>query len=82
MLYIVTELATTLSSGTRKRELVWHVGEEPHKISESEKVLLVQADCDELSHIQQSFSGIPLSDKRVNVWNGEFADFIARNLPR
>ena len=40
----------------------------------------VQADGDELQHIADTMSNIPMSQKRVVRWTGETARFIVDNL--
>ena len=64
----------------------WHIGESTGDINNRAKdtpelVLLVQADGDELYHIQTTFEGIPFcKNVRVQSWRGEFARFILDNL--
>ena len=58
----------------------WHIGEPIPTFHLRQEITLVQADGDELEHIRHSITGIPISARRVVVWRGIFADFIARNL--
>lgn len=45
------------------------------------EVVEIQADEDELEHIQQYFTGIPFHKAaRVQRWFGDVANFIAHNL--
>lgn len=59
----------------------WHVGTPLGKIRNIQEVVEVQADGDELDHIESAFTGLPLAPKkRVVVWTGDFARFIVGNL--
>lgn len=59
----------------------YHIGSNAKLGCDPKTVTLVQADCDELDHIFKEIKGIPKSSKRVQVWRGDFAVFIAENLP-
>jgi hypothetical protein len=71
MLYVIGKNGKTIAG--------WHVGEKMSKINFDE-IAGVQADCDELYFIISSFSNIPYSEKRVQIWRGDFARFIVENL--
>ena len=42
--------------------------------------LIVQADGDELEIIRDNFTNLPMTDKRVVRWHGDFAWFIVANI--
>lgn len=78
-LVIYTEV---VSSGQRQ-EFQWYVGQERPNINRFAKssVIKIQADGDELIHIQDGFQNIPYSRlKRVQVWFEPWARFIYDNL--
>jgi hypothetical protein len=60
---------------------VWHVGE-PTSNSRlwNASEITLQADGDELEYIRHNFSNVPIANKRVVRWHGEFARFIATNM--
>lgn len=43
-------------------------------------LISIQADSDELTKIVHNLSHIPWSTAAVNIWHGEFANFIYHNL--
>jgi hypothetical protein len=55
-----------------------HVGEPLYKGSLSQ-VIEVQADGDELLHITQRFTNLPMTNGRVVRWFGDHARFIVAN---
>ena len=72
-------------------EIQWHVGEKlPCDLSEKYTTLEVQADGDELVYIVQHFHNLPIAHicahtktlAAVQKWRGDFAAFIADNLPQ
>jgi hypothetical protein len=78
---------TSHPKGSRLTE-TWHDGEavpvnhiqDLHGLVEF-KVLSVQADGGELDHIRHAFTNLPFNySRRVQVWHGDFAEFILRNL--
>lgn len=74
MMYII------LKNGTLKgQEIIWNVGNPVPKIDVI-KVVMVQADGDELGHIESEFSGLPMGKGRVIRWFGDHARFIMGNL--
>lgn len=77
MLYITNEIKTSL--GTIYPQDGWHVGEKFPTLVPSQ-VVSVRVDGDELDYILDNFSNIPFSQRRVQIWRGEFARFIAENL--
>ena len=65
------------------REYTWHVGQKnPVLFKNVDDVIEVQADGDELQHIEMMFvGGFPLFfNKRVCKWYGDFAKLIVGNL--
>lgn len=58
----------------------WHVGERPPKNRTLYDCYLIQADGDELDYILSNFSNIPKTNKKLQVWTGDFANFIWQNL--
>ncbi len=87
MLYIVTKEIRFETPRTREYE--WHVGEKNPLESQKnnvtshiiECVTEVQADGDELGHIEYNFPTMPRArGKRVVRWFGTDAKFIAANL--
>jgi hypothetical protein len=59
----------------------WHVGEPVPPVAESDEIESVQADGDELLYIIDNFANVPYNTRRrVHLWHGEFATFIAHNL--
>lgn len=71
MLYIIT----------KDGEISWHVGNGPLNMPFSKKVIMIQADGDELEYILDEFSNLPRNHlKRVIKWFGDDAMFIAHNL--
>jgi hypothetical protein len=76
MLYIVLDI------DGHEMEKTWHVGEPCDITPEvAAKVMLVQADSDELTHIVRHFQNLPFAKARlVQTWRGDLAKFIAENL--
>jgi len=65
------------------KEYKWHVGNERlAMLFEPEKVVMVQADGDELTAIFEQFRNIPAASGlcRVVRWYGDHAKFIAANI--
>ena len=66
------------------REYNWHVGEpNPVRFEHVDDVIEVQADGDELEHIEMMFrsNSFPLFfNKRVCRWFGDYAKLIVGNL--
>jgi hypothetical protein len=44
-------------------------------------VTSVYADGDELEFLRRNFTNIPFASTRTQIWRGDFAAFIADNLP-
>lgn len=62
------------------KSISWHIGEAKPNF-ETEDIVEIQADCDELNYIFNNFRGIPFAfNKRVVNWFGDVAKFIAHNL--
>lgn len=65
-------------------ELHWHIGEflpEPLNAHNKHLIVAVQADGAELFAIFDQFDNLPSArDKIVQIWRGEFAQFIVDNL--
>ena len=60
--------------------ITWHIGQSP-EFQIWNGIRTVQADGDELEHIQNNFTSIPMrTGKRVVIWHGEMAQFIVDNL--
>lgn len=86
-------MPATRSIGSQDKDnkpgLEWHVGEaipvpKTRVGVPTPKVIEVQADGDELTFIDESFSFIPFPMEPVRVvrWFGDMAQFIYHNLPR
>lgn len=59
----------------------WHIGEKnPIPYNGVNSVIDIQADGDELRHIQSSFTNIPIANVRVMRWFGDIARTIIANL--
>ena len=60
----------------------WHVGRGNKEIKKySVEVSSIQADGDELEHIEDKFNNIPtVKSERVVTWFGDDAKFIVANL--
>lgn len=71
MLYLIEKSTQTT--------IRWHVGETTD-FKKFAQFDLVKADGDELDYIKANFSNIPFSNKRVNIWEGEYARFIINNF--
>jgi hypothetical protein len=70
-----------IAEGTQEgaNSISWHVGEPLPEIDVS-RVLVVQADGDELEFIYREFANIPHGRGGVVMWYGDMAKFIAGNL--
>jgi hypothetical protein len=60
----------------------WHVGEAKPRLHsrESDNLLYVQADGDELLHIMLIFKEIPMTSLPIVKWRQPWASFIVDNL--
>lgn len=78
-LMIYTE---TVNSGVQ-HEYQWYVSQQKPNINRFAEsfIIKIQADGDELIHIQHGFDNIPFSRlKRVQIWYEPWAKFIYDNL--
>lgn len=68
---------------TKSETGCWYIGQtlSPAFVTMLKSVVEVQADGDELEFIKESFTNIPFSVRNHIIWKGEFARFIAENLP-
>ncbi len=62
-----------------RRDFVWHVGKQNLPVAMSE-IIAIQADGDELEHIKNKMSNIPMTDSRCVRWYGDMAKFIVSNV--
>ncbi|MFA6358622.1 MAG: hypothetical protein WCY09_08210 [Candidatus Omnitrophota bacterium] len=74
----------TVCKGT---SIEWHVGEDLRRLIRllgggvELNVIQVQADGDELEHIKNNFTGLPMHNtRRIQTWRGDHAQFITDNL--
>lgn len=57
----------------------WHLGDE--KTNQlSYRAVEIEADGEELAYIIQHFTNVPLANRRVVKWTGDFATFIWNNI--
>jgi predicted amidohydrolase len=54
----------------------YHIGQ---SLPDGDEVIQIQADGDELDHIYNTFSNIPVARKRVVNYFGDMAKFIVEN---
>lgn len=81
MLYVVM---TSDRRAGEKETRIWHMGDNtPLSHEDMEKVVEIQADCDELIWVAESFKNLPIHNRaRVQRWFGDQAKFIASVLGR
>ncbi len=83
MLFITLRNERACAHTKPTESLVWHIGEPnplkdvPERVAQ---VIEVQADGDELGHIANTFTNVPMAKKNTVRWHGDIAKFIAQNL--
>jgi len=62
------------------REYVWECDKDKPNIPADETIVTIMADGEELDHVINNFTGIPIANTFPLVWRALFAQFIYDNL--